>query len=480
MKKTPTGRKPQENLTETSAKKADTNTRDSHSKSIRIERTFPLPFYVKAALQTLDEAGHVAYIVGGSVRDFLLGKEVKDHDIATSAHPDEICELFPEAVTVGKAFGVIKVPTGAQPPLLEIATFRQDLEYRDHRRPNGVVFSGPIEDAKRRDFTINALFFDPKTNRIIDSVNGMEDLKAGVIRAIGNPSDRFREDALRLLRAVRFKTNLGFQFDPETSAAVAARARLISKVSAERIRDELTLMWTGPRPAEALQILSELGLLSLILPEVEDLKGVTQTPSYGRHEDVWSHLLKMLDFLVLQNPIRPPVLSWAAVLHEIGKPVASRLNDGKNFNGHEIETSKMAGKIAHRLKMSRADLDRIVAMVSNHLKFREVFQMRESTLMRFIREPYFEELLAFHQADAASSDANLAFYEFCLSRLNSFKNQPIFENTRLVDGNDLIQLGFLPGPEFSEILRLVEDLALEKKLRTKEEALEYVIKNFVH
>jgi poly(A) polymerase len=434
---------------------------------------------VKDALQKLNEAGHVAYVVGGSVRDFLLGREVKDHDIATSATPDELCELFPRAVTVGKAFGVIKVPTGAVPALLEIATFREDLEYHDHRHPEGVVFSGPMQDACRRDFTINALFYDPKTSRILDATGGLEDLKAGLIRAIGVPSQRFKEDALRLLRAVRFKTRFGFQLDLETAEAIRARARLITKVSAERIRDELTLMWTGPRPAEALKILSELELLPLVLPEVEALKGVTQIPSFQPNDDVWTHLVKMLEVLATQSSVRSPRISWAAVLHEVGKPIASQLNQGKNFNGHEIEGAKLAGKIASRLKMAKADIDQIAAMVADHLKFREVFQMRESTLQRFIRQDHFEELLAFHKADAAASDGNLAFYEFCATRLESYKNNSVAENQKLIDGNDLIQLGFSPGPEFSEILRVVEDLTLEKRLSSKEEALEYVVKNFV-
>jgi poly(A) polymerase len=438
-----------------------------------------LPAYVKEALQKLDEAGHLAYVVGGCVRDFLLGRDCKDYDIATGANPDEICELFPNGVTVGKAFGVIKVPTGIQPPLLEIATFREDLDYTDHRHPKGVLFSGPVQDAQRRDFTINALFYDPKTQRILDSTGGLEDLKLGILRAIGNPSERFREDALRLLRAIRFKTRFGFKIDPDTSEAIRARARLVSKVSSERIRDELTLMWQGPHPEESLKLLSEYGLLSLVLPEVEALKGVAQIPSYHRHEDVWAHLLKMLAYMAEQSPVRSATVSWAAVLHEVGKPVASELNGGKNFNNHEIESVRLTEKIATRLKMSRADCDRIVAMVADHLKFRDVFQMRESTLQRLIRQEHFEELLAFHKADAGASDGNLAYYEFCANRLETLKKSLTTDIQKLVDGKDLIQLGFLPGPEFSEILRVVEDLTLEKKLTTKEEALEYVIKNFV-
>ncbi len=479
VKKKPKARKPPIGSVRTSLSKAGTSLTDNPSKWIRIDRAFPLPAYVKAALQILDEAGHIAYVVGGCVRDFLLGKEPKDYDIATSASPNELCQLFPDSLTVGKAFGVIKVLTGGEPPLLEIATFRRDLEYQDHRHPKGVVFSGPIQDALRRDFTINALFFDPKTLRILDATGGMEDLKKGIIRAIGNPSERFKEDALRLLRAIRFKTRLGFQLHPDTAQAIQARSRLISKVSRERIRDELSLMWTGPRPAEALRYLSDLGLLRFILPEVEALKGIAQIPSIHRKEDVWSHLLKTLDCLAAQNPVRSVIVSWVAVLHEVGKPIVAQLNEEKNFNGHEIEGSKLAGKIANRLKMSKIDCNKISAMVGAHLKFREVFQMRESTLQRFIREDYFEELLAFYKADAIVSDGNLAFYEFCLFRLESIKKSDSLGLPRLLDGNDLIQLGFHPGPGFSEMINTIQDLSLEKKVNSKEEALEYIMKNFV-
>jgi poly(A) polymerase len=419
----------------------------------------------------------VAYVVGGSVRDFLLGREVKDHDIATSAGPDELCDLFPKAITVGKVFGVIKVPVG--PSILEIATFREDLEYTDHRHPKGVRFGGPAEDARRRDFTVNALFYDPKTTRILDSVKGMEDLKARVIRAIGVPDERFREDALRLLRAVRFATRLGFTLEPETAAAVQARAKLITKVSAERVRDELTLTWTGPSPDQGLKMLSELGLLHQVLPELEGLKGLIQ-PGMAQGSDVWSHTLKAVASLARSQPQRSASLAWAAILHDVGKPVAARRSGGKNFNGHELDAAKLARSIALRLKMPRDQVDAIASLVEDHLKFKDVFQMREATLQRFVQQPNFEELLALHKADAIATDGNLAFYEFCSSRLAAVKSgAAAAAPPRLIDGTDLIQLGIKPGPGFSEILRTVEDLALEHRLNSKEEALEYVLRHFV-
>jgi poly(A) polymerase len=456
---------------------------ESHSKWIQIDKPFYLPGYVRDVIDRLDEAGHIAYVVGGGVRDFLLGIKTKDHDIATSADPDEICRLFPDAITVGKSYGVLKIPVRtaelAESTLIEIATFRKDLEYRDHRHPSGVLFSGPEEDAHRRDFTVNALFFDLKTSRILDTVGGMEDLEAKRIRAIGDPHQRFKEDALRLLRAIRFAARFGFQIDEHTIEAIQQRSRLITRVSAERIRDELTLMWRGPRPGYAFGQLSKLGLLIHVLPEAEALKGVQQSPRMHPEGDAWDHTFKVMESLAKQNPIRSTTLSWGALLHDIGKPAASKRSGGKNFNGHENDGVAIALKICERLKLSRNEIETIAALVEDHLKFKDVFQMREATLQRFIREPHFEELLALHKADAIASDGNLAYYEFCASLFEELKNKPQVPLVRLITGEDLIQLGLSPGPRFSEILRTIEDLTLEQKLKTKEQALEYVIKHFV-
>lgn len=449
------------------------------SKWIRTERPFPLPSYVRDALQRLDDAGYVAYVVGGSVRDFLLKRESKDHDIATNATPDELCELFPEAITVGKAFGVLKIPLPLQlraevkSEFVEIATFREDLEYKDFRRPEGVRFAGPEEDACRRDFTINALFYDPKISCILDPTGGLEDLKNRRLCAIGDPNKRFREDALRLLRAIRFVTALDFTLEEKTEAAIRSCAKLISHVSGERIRDELTSMWTGSHIADAMIRLSDAGLLRHVLPEVEACRKL---------DAVWRHILRTLRFLEKENPIRSATVSWAAILLDTGKPIASIKNEGKNFNGHESEAGRLALSVGLRLKMSREEIDQIVAIVQDQLKFKDVFKMREATLLRFLKQPHFEELLALHKADALATDGNLAYYEFCSTRLELLKRahpDGISKLPKLIDGKDLIQLGFKPGPEFSQILREVEDLALERRLKTKEEALEYVIHHFV-
>jgi poly(A) polymerase len=440
-----------------------------------------LPAYVKEALSKLDEAGHVAYVVGGSVRDFLLNKEPKDHDIATDATPDELSELFPNSIEVGKAFGVLKIPVKDSHLILEIATFRKDLDYKDHRHPEGVELSTPEEDAVRRDFTVNALFYDFKTSRILDCVNGIEDLQKKIIRSIGDPQERFREDALRLIRAIRFAIQLGFEIHPETLSAIKEKAKLISKISYERIRDEIHQMWIGPNPAGALNLLSKCGLLSLILPEVEDLKQIPKaTARKSRTEaelDTWTHTLKIVDTIAKQNPSRSPALVWAGVLHETGKAKLYRLNKGRSFNGHEIEGAKIAKSVGDRFKLTKNESHQIVAIIENHLHFRDVFKMRESTLQRFVTQPYFETLLAFHKADATITDGNLANYEFCASKLKDLGSKG--QSFKLIDGNDLIQLGLSPGKEFSEIIRKIEDLAMENLIKTKEEALEYVIKNFV-
>jgi poly(A) polymerase len=459
VKKKPKVQKLQTGSKRIPSSKVSTGLTESRSKWIRIDRPFTLPPYVKQALDRLDDAGHVAYVVGGSVRDFLLGKETKDHDLATSAHPDELCQLFPNAITVGKAFGVIKVPVSGSVAHLEIATFREDVEYNDHRHPKKVRFTDAVEDAKRRDFTINALYYDPKTARILDPTNGMKDLEQGVVRAIGDPDERFREDALRLLRAVRFTTRFSFKLDSKTTDAVKERAKLLPKVSSERIRDELTAMWTGRSSANSLMLLSQLGLLNQVLPEVDQIR--------LKDPVIWAHSVKVLSSLEKQNPVRSLSLVWAALLIDVGR-----------FS-EKLDAPELAVEIANRMKMSRAEINEIELLLANHLKFREVFQMREATLQRFLREPYFDDLLALHRADASATDGNLAYYEFCVSRLKTIRAEVGSEAPKLVDGTDLIQLGLKPGPDFSNILRVIEDLSLEHKLKSKEEALEYVVKNFV-
>ncbi len=439
----------------------------------RIDRPLVIPVQVRDILARLDGAGFVGFLVGGCVRDALLERTTHDYDVATNANPDEIERLFPDSITVGKQFGVLKIPVEGGLDPVEVATFREDLEYKDNRHPVGVRFSGPEEDARRRDFTINALFYDPKTQRILDTVGGLEDLRARVVRAIGDPQARFKEDALRLLRGVRFSTTLDFAMEPATFAAIKAQSRLISKVSHERIRDELTRMLLGPRPSTAFGLLSECDLLAWILPEVEALKR-TEQPTYVQR-NLWLHTLKVLETCIQQNPNRTFVLVWAALLQEVGKPVAWKKSGEKSFAGHDREAASTAEKIAQRLKFSVESQQAVSHLVRDHLKLREVFNMREATLQRLIRDPLFPELLALHRAAATVTDGNHACWEFARSRHQEYLTAPPTDLSKILTGEDLIALGLKPGPRFSEILRLVEDRVLERRIETKEQALEYVL-----
>ncbi len=406
------------------------------------------------------------------MRDFLLKRDTIDHDIATDALPEQVLELFPEAMPVGVAFGVVLLPSG-----IEIATFRRDLEYKDHRHPEGVEFASPEEDARRRDFTINGLFYDVKSEDILDCVGGLDDLKARVLRAIGDPKERFREDALRLLRAVRFATRLQFDIEPGTADAIRAQSRLISRVSAERIRDELDEILRGSHPRAGVELMHRLGILSHILPELERTRGVSQADPLRPDEDVWSFTLRVLDELAKPREPRSFALSLSALCGGLGKPAVFRNNNNQNFNGHEIEGAKLTSKIAERLKLPNSEIDRAAAIVGDQLKFREVFQMREATFLRWIAMPHFEDSLRLHRAEALAIDGNLTAWEYCARRLEELRNAPKTE--KLVSGEDLVQLGLKPGPEVARILRAVEDLTLERKLQTKEAALEYVLRTFV-
>jgi len=450
---------------------------------IPISRPFPLPDPVREVILKIHNAGHVAYVVGGSVRDYILQKKTKDHDIATSAHPDTICELFPNSITVGKAYGVVKIPVKSSQPgdpdYVEVTTFREESGYADYRRPSKVVYSTPEIDVLRRDFTINGLYYDLKTHRILDMVGGIKDLQLKLIRCIGKPEKRFQEDALRLLRAIRFAVRFDFEIDAQTSATMHQTGHLVKKISAERIQDELTLILTGPAPNKGFEYLLKYGLLPYTLPELERLKGLAESPLDSRNQDVWAHTLEVLGTLARLYPIRTFTLAWAGLLHEIGKPNAFEKTGSKNFNNHENESATIVEAIAKRLKFSNRDMVQIKSLVIDLPKFRDVFQMRESTIQRWIREPHFEELLWLEKAVSVSSDGNLAPYDFCYDRYIEMTKRESSGPVSLVDGNDLIQLGMSPSPLFSRIIRRVEDEVFEGRIKTKEEALEFVLQHFV-
>lgn len=413
---------------------------------------------VVAALRA---AGHSAYLVGGCVRDRLLGKPAEDRDVATSATPDEVLRLFPDARLVGAHFGVVLVGE------VEVATYRTDFAYRDGRRPDAVRFeSDPAQDARRRDFTINGLFLDPFTGEVLDFVGGQEDLRAGRIRAIGDPAARFAEDHLRMLRAVRFAARLGFEIEPATFAAIQAHAPSIRTVSAERVREELTRILTEGGARCGFELLMDTGLLEQVLPEVAAFRGVEQPPEFHPEGDVWTHVLIMLG--LMRRPTA--TLAWGVLLHDAGKPDTFARLDRIRFHGHVERGVAITRDICARLRFSHDDTGQVVALVANHMRFADAHRMKESTLKRFLRLPRFEEHLELHRLDCLASHGRLDNYELVKRRFLETPPEEV-RPPRLLTGSDLIALGWTPGPEFSRVLEQVEDAQLEGRVRSKEDAL---------
>jgi len=422
------------------------------------------------ALRLID-AGHVAYYAGGCVRDALLGHEPKDYDIATSATPEQVQKLFPRSNPVGAHFGVILVKQGDHP--FEIATFRHDGSYTDGRHPESVTFSTPEEDACRRDFTVNGLFQDPQSGEIIDFIDGQTDLKAGLLRSIGKPTDRFQEDALRLMRAVRFATTLDFKIEAHTWSAICDNADLLQQISAERIRDEFTQILVSKNRARGFQLLTESGLMRHIVPEVYDLIGCEQPPQWHPEGDVYTHTRIMLEMLV-DNPT--PELALSVLLHDIGKPATytyDQADDRIRFNGHDRVGAEMAEVILRRLKYSNQTTDDVCVMVANHMNFMHVQQMRTAKVKRFMARPTFEDEMELHRVDCASSNGFTDNYVFLRAKGEEFAKEPLIPPP-LVTGKDLIDLGFKPGPKFKEILNQIQTEQLEGRLKDRESALDFV------
>jgi putative nucleotidyltransferase with HDIG domain len=415
---------------------------------------------------TLQRCGHQAYLVGGCVRDLLLGREPKDYDVATSA--DEILRLFPHSRQVGAHFGVMLVAEADTQ--VEVATFRSDQAYRDGRRPVSVEFeTDPRRDVLRRDFTINALLLDPGTGEVLDLVGGRADLEAGCVRAIGDPEIRFGEDHLRMLRAVRFAATLGFAIEPGTMDAIRRLRSFIRRVSAERVRDELTRILVEGDPRRGFELLDDSGLLAEILPEVAAMKGVAQPPEFHPEGDVWTHTLLMLG--AMRNPT--VTLALGVLLHDVGKPPTFRIEERIRFDGHVEVGARMAVEILSRLRFPAEEIRRVEALVANHLRFMEVRRMRESTLKRFLRQEHFDEHLELHRLDCAGSHRRLDNYEFVRSKLSELKEEQL-KPPRLLTGADLIEAGYQPGPAFHRMLAEVEDAQLESRIRTRDEALALV------
>jgi len=450
-------------------------------------------------VRELRSRGFQAYLAGGCVRDTLLGLAPTDYDVATDATPTEVMRIFPETWAVGAQFGVVLVPLrtpnqakegsaghpaesrsvvpSEHPNYIEVATFRNDGTYTDGRHPDRVSYSkDPQEDVQRRDFTINGLLMDPlEGSRVLDFVGGREDLKAGIIRAIGDPKSRFAEDKLRMLRAVRFSARFGYAIEPTTFAAIQGMAPGIQQVSRERVRDELTKMLTEGHARRAFELLDATGLLREVLPEVDRMKGVEQPPEFHPEGDVWIHTLLLLEKL---PPGCARALAWGALLHDVGKPPTFRVApDRIRFDGHVEVGTRMAEAICYRLHFSNEDTRQIAALVANHMRFADAERMKESTLKRFLRLPRFDEHLELHRIDCLSSHGNLALYDFVRERLRQTPEEEIRPKP-LLTGDDLIGLGYRPGPQFREILSVVEDAQLEGTLHHKEEALDFVRREF--
>ena len=416
----------------------------------------------------LRSRGHLAWLVGGCVRDLVLGLTPKDYDVATDAQPGEVLRIWPGSEQVGAKFGVVLV--NREGATVEVVTFRSEQAYQDGRHPEEVRFeTDPRKDVLRRDFTINALMLDPFSGEVIDYVNGRADLAAGVIRAIGDPEARFTEDHLRMLRAVRFAARFGFIIEPVTMAAIQRLHAEIRYISAERVRDELTRILTEGGARRGFELLDEAGLLVDILPEVAAMKGVEQPPEFHPEGDVWTHTLIMLERL--EHP--SITLALGVLLHDVGKPPTFRIADRIRFDGHVEAGVKMADDILSRLRYSNDEKELVLALVANHMRFSHVHEMRESKLKRFLRLPGFDEHLALHRLDCLSSHGNLDNYEFVRERVEQTEPEQL-RPPRLLTGHDLIAAGYEPGPEFSKLLEMVEDAQLEGAVRTREEAMELV------
>jgi len=426
-------------------------------------------------VRTLRRKGHSAYLVGGCVRDLLLGKEPADYDVATSATPDLVIQYFDQTYPVGAQFGVILVEIGNK-DFVEVATFRSDVSYSDGRHPDAVRYTNSArEDVQRRDFTINGLLLDPENNQVLDFVGGQMDLKKRLVRAIGQADVRFQEDKLRMLRAVRFAARFDYQIEHETFAAIRDLGDQITQVSHERVRDELLKMLTEGHARRAFELLDATGLLGCVLPEIARMKGVEQPPQFHPEGDVWIHTLMLLEQLPAGVS---PTLALGALLHDVGKPATFRVApDRIRFDGHVEVGERIAEDILDRLRLSNEEITQVLALVANHMRFADVPKMKDSTLKRFFRLPLFEEHLELHRMDCTASHGKLDLYDFTRQKLAEIPPAEI-RPTPLVTGNDLIDAGYEPGPRFKEILEAVEDAQLEGRLRSREDALQFVRQEF--
>jgi poly(A) polymerase len=425
---------------------------------------------------SLRDAGYPAYLVGGCVRDLLLGREPADYDVTTRATPEEVMSVFPETYAVGAQFGVVLVPSPDKTWTVEVATFRSDEGYSDGRRPDSVRYSQDArEDVERRDFTINGLLLDPLNDEVLDYVDGRKDIAARIVRTIGDPGRRFGEDKLRLLRAVRFAARLGYEIEPMTFSAIPKLAPQIHQVSRERVADELSKMLTEGRARKAFELLDATSLLPEVLPEISAMKGVAQPPQYHPEGDVWQHTL-----LLLENLPQPcsRTQAWGALLHDVGKPPTFRVApDRIRFDGHVEVGVKMAEEICRRLRFSNVDTEQTLALIQQHMRFGDLQRMKESTLKKFLRLPKIEEHIEQHRLDCVASHGDLSLYDFAREKLAAIAPEAM-RPAPLVTGADLITHGYEPGPQFKKILAALEDEQLEGRFESKEQALTWAQREF--
>lgn len=418
-------------------------------------------------VERLQNAGFEAFWVGGCVRDFLLGRQAKDYDVATSARPEQVEAVFPHVVPVGKQFGVLLVvEEGCS---IQVATFRAESDYLDGRHPSQVTFASARADAIRRDFTINGIFYDPIRRQTHDWVGGLADLRAKILRTIGTPEERFAEDHLRLLRAVRLAAELGFIIEPETFAALRQLAGWIRTVSAERVRDELVKLFRPPHAARGLDLLHASGLLAQILPELNAAVTCEQSPEYHPEGTVFDHVRLMLDQMPEDAPASLP---WAVLLHDVAKPVTSSKNPATgaiHFYGHEKVGATLAEAILRRLKFPRKQIEEVVTCVLHHMQFKDVPRMRKATLRRMLLRPTFPLELELHRLDCMGSHGSLDIYEALRDELEELHRRPEM-TPPLLTGDDLIAMGMAPGPGMGALLRQIRDKQLQEELKTPEEA----------
>lgn len=431
----------------------------------------------KYLLTQLRNLGHRAFFVGGCTRDMLMSVPPKEYDITTSATPEEVSKIFSHTIPVGVSFGVILVLVGHY--RFEVATFRRDESYSDGRHPDFVTYSTEEEeDVLRRDFTINGMLYDPIQEEVIDYVGGLDDIRDRVIRTIGVPNERFSEDKLRLMRVVRFASRYSFNLEEKTYEALRELAHGINQVSAERIRDELVKIITQKNPGAGLGLLRESGLLRHILPEVDLMYGVEQPPEFHPEGDVFTHTCLVLDNIYREAEGNvSPELAIAGLLHDVGKPPTFSVSDRIRFNGHDKVGAEMSVGICRRLKLSNKQIEIVYELIRDHLKFKDVFHMKKSTLKRFIGSPNFEEHMVLHMADCLASHGSTEAYDFIVNKFEEFKNEEI-KPEPLLGGKELIEMGYIPGPLFAEILNFVEEAQLEGDIKNAEEAREIVSKKY--